>query len=171
MARTKRRSATIRAVAVVPPLHCVALCHVGDRRYSPGPPLRPAGCRARLNRRTIAAVASLDAARRVGETRSRWSACGSGRVRSLRPGPQGRALAGTARLGFVYSAARSPTKLVPLKRLHGRRRFAPAWRLPLCAADRSGEKLRRSFKTRAVAYASVADASEPPLTSFASCAA
>ena len=126
MARTKRRSATIRAVAVVPPLHCVALCHVGDRRYSPGPPLRPAGCRARLNRRTIAAVASLDAARRVGETRSRWSACGSGRVRSLRPGPQGRALAGTARLGFVYSAARSPTKLVPLKRLHGRRRFAPA---------------------------------------------
>jgi len=53
----------------------------------------------------------------------------------------------TARLGFVYSAARSPTKLVPLRRLHGRRRFAPAWRLPLCAADRSG--VRRSWNTRA----------------------
>ena len=28
-----------------------SLRHVGDRRFSPGPPLRPAGCRARLNRR------------------------------------------------------------------------------------------------------------------------
>ena len=86
------------------------------------------------------ASACAAAARRVGETRSlaeralllqatmkaARSACGCGRVRSLRPGPQGRALAGTARLGFVYSAARSPTKLVPLRRLHGRRRFAPA---------------------------------------------
>jgi hypothetical protein len=35
-------------------------------------------------------------------------------LRSLRPGPQGPALAGTARLGFVYSAARSPTHFVPL---------------------------------------------------------
>lgn len=56
-----------RAVAVVPPLHFVALCHVGARRVSPGPPLRPAGCRARLNRRTNAAVAPLWAARRVGD--------------------------------------------------------------------------------------------------------
>jgi len=138
MARTKRRSAKIRAVAVVPPLRCAALRHVGDRRVSPGPPLRPAGCRARLNRRPIAAVAALDAVRRVGETRSRWSACGSGRFAPCGPVRKAGRSRETARLGFVYSAARSPTKLVPLKRLHGRRRFAPAWRLPLCAADRSG---------------------------------
>ena len=51
VARTKRRSDNIRAVAVVPPLRCAAFRHVGARRECPGPPLRPAGCRARLNRR------------------------------------------------------------------------------------------------------------------------
>jgi hypothetical protein len=112
MARTKRRSANIRAVAVVPLLHFVALCHVGARRSSPGPPLRPAGCRARLNRRPIAAVASLDAARRVGETRSRWSACGFGRCAPCGPvrkagrsrGPRGSA-SFTSRLDITASCA------------------------------------------------------------------
>ena len=88
VARTKRRSANIRAGAVVPALHFVTLCHVGARRECPGPPLRPAGCRARLNRRTNAAVATtLWAARRVGD-----------------PAPVGRPAASVASLPSARSA-------------------------------------------------------------------
>ena len=47
-----RNAAGIKpAVAVVPSLRVAALRHVGARRECPGPPLRPAGYRARLNRR------------------------------------------------------------------------------------------------------------------------
>lgn len=68
VARTKRRSDSIRAVAVVHsvPLRCTAFTSA-PAEVCPGPPLRPAGCRARLNRRTNAAVAALGAARRVGD--------------------------------------------------------------------------------------------------------
>lgn len=147
VARTKRRSDNIRAVAVVPPLRCAAFRHVGARRVSPGPPLRPAGCRARLNRRPNAAVASLGAARRVGETRSRWSACGSSpfasaagsSARSARPGARGDR---AARLRLLSRAVSS--QHVPLERLHGRRRFARARAGLRCASpDHSGEKRRR----------------------------
>ena len=115
---------------------------------------------------------ALGAARRVGETRSRWSACGFGRCAPCGPVRKAGRSRETARLGFVYSAARSPNKLVPLKRLYGRRRFAPArggfrFAPPTVPARNCGA----SLNTRAVAYASAADASEPPLTSFASCAA
>lgn len=74
----KRRSCRTRAVAVVRPLRVAALPHVGSRRVSPtGTPLRPAGCRARLNRRTNAAFACALRGAAGRRSRSRWSACGS----------------------------------------------------------------------------------------------
>jgi len=94
VARTKRRSDNIRAVAVVlsVPLRCTAFTST-PAEVSPGPPLRPAGCRARLNRRN--------------NHGSRFAWCRGGgsaiplplvarrlrSLRSLRPGPHGRALA------------------------------------------------------------------------------
>lgn len=92
---------------------------------SPGPPLRPAGCRARLNRRQTTAVAllgSVAAGRRIPLP---LVALRLRSLRSLRPGPQGRALARdrAARLRLLSRAVTNPH--VPLKCLHGRRRCAP----------------------------------------------
>jgi len=188
VARTKRRSDNIRAVAVVPALRCAAFRHVGARRVSPGPPLRPAGCRARLNRRTNAAVASLGAARRVGD-----------------PAPVGRPAAAVASLPAARSAwpgARErPRGSASLAQPRGHRPSRPAGtpprtpplcssscRLPRRVADRSG--VRRSWcprlKLRCAARrfapcptprdlrsapASLHCEREPPLAALASCAA
>ena len=127
-----------RAVAVVPPLRCAAFRHVGARRVSPGPPLRPAGCRARLNRRQTTAVAALGAVAAGRRSRSRWSPCGSGRVRSLRPGPQGRALARdrAARLRLLSRAVTDQTR--PAK--------TPARTPSLCSSLAASALRRRPFR-------------------------
>jgi hypothetical protein len=175
--RRRRRSCTsLRCVASRrrPPIQPRPSAAPGRLPGSPQPPpdhgsrcawCRAAGRRDPLPRRTGDYLPSYDLSGSVGlRLRS---------LRSLRPGPQGRALAGTARLGFVYSAARSPTKLVPLKRLHGRRRFAPAraglrCAPPTVAADGApGTPAPETPLTLRVAgsslpYASAADASEPP---------
>ena len=135
-----RNGAPLRSAPSPSCLHFAALRYVTSATAESAPALRCA--------RQAAGLASTAA-------RSRQSLRLVPRGGSARPAPVGRPAAPvafapcgpvrkagrsreTARLGFVYSAARSPTKLVPLKRLHGRRRCAPAWRLPLCAADRSG---------------------------------
>ena len=186
------------AVAVVPSLRVAALRHVGARRECPGPPLRPAGCRARLNRRTNAAVAYAwcrAAGRRSRSPACAGSACGSApfasapvaSARSARPGARGaRALALTCSGVALRAVTLRPE---PGGRLHGRRRFAPALGLPLTrrrplrraallsprlelrALAVAAPRVARCPTPRVVGSAALRRRREPPLALLASCAA
>ena len=107
--QTRSKRHTARQPCAEPP-SCHAVCFLPPRLKS----LRSGGV---WSGRAAASARRIARGTRRGSTppsRPSRRALRSRRLRSLRPGPQGPALAGTARLGFVYSAARSPTHFVPL---------------------------------------------------------
>ena len=133
--------------AVASGVHCVAL----RSRQSRAP--------ARLYHSTNAAVAALGAARRVGESRSRWSACGFGRCapcgsRSEWPGAREKPRASAS---ITQPRGQQPLRLAKTSARTPGLRSTAVNAVPLRPADRSGPALL-SAKRRRLDQADAAEA-------------